>query len=116
RAQAPTRRVAHEPPYHPDQPTAQRADERAEMSATGRESDAAERFLALLGTPPQVLEQMQEGPYWAHMQAYALTLSYELRLGNNGAVPRDRLGHITAPTLALAGGQSGEPARQVAAA
>ena len=59
---------------------------------------------------------MKEGPYWAHMQAYALTLSYELRLGNNGAVPRDRLGHITAPTLALAGRQSGEPARQVAEA
>ena len=116
RVQGASRLVVYEPPYYPDGPTDQLADELAEMSATGRESGAAERFLSLLGTPPQVLEQMKEGPYWAHMQAYALTLSYELRLGNNGAVPRDRLGHIIAPTLALAGGQSGEPARQVAEA
>jgi pimeloyl-ACP methyl ester carboxylesterase len=116
RGQGVSRLVVYEPPYYPDGPTDHLADELAEMSATGRDSEAAERFLALVGTPAQVLEQMKAGPYWAHMQAYALTLPYELRLGNNGTVPRGRFGHITAPTLALAGGQSGEPARHVAEA
>lgn len=34
----------------------------------------AERFLALMGTPPQVLGQMKAGPYWARMQSFARTL------------------------------------------
>ena len=108
-----TRVVVYEPQYFPDGPTDQLADELAELAATGHESEAAERFLALVGTPPQALDQMKSGPYWAHMQTYAPTLPYELRLCNNGRIPRERLIRIAVPTLALAGGQSGEPARHI---
>ena len=47
------RLVVHEPPYYPDGPTDQLAGELAEMATTGRHSEAAERFLALMGTPPR---------------------------------------------------------------
>jgi pimeloyl-ACP methyl ester carboxylesterase len=92
----------------------------AEMAAAGRESDAAEAFLTLMGTPAAVLDQMKAGPYWQHMTAYAHTLAYEVRLCNDGRVPLDRLAKISAPALALAGGASPawaqEGARAIAAA
>jgi pimeloyl-ACP methyl ester carboxylesterase len=47
------------------------------------------------------------------MTAYASTLSHEVRLSNNGAVPADRVAKITVPVLALAGGASPAWARQV---
>ena len=53
RGQGVSRLVVHEPPYYPDGPTDQLAGELAEMATTGHESEAAERFLALMGTPPR---------------------------------------------------------------
>jgi pimeloyl-ACP methyl ester carboxylesterase len=50
------------------------------------------------------------------MTAYASTLSHEVRLSNNGAVPAVRVAKITVPVLALAGGASPAWARQVAEA
>jgi pimeloyl-ACP methyl ester carboxylesterase len=112
--EVPVRKLAvYEPPYTAG-PTDELADQFAALAASGREGEVAERWLTMMGTPPPVLEQMKAGPYWAHMCSFAHTLPYELRLCNNGAVPRDRLARITAPTLALAGGASDSWAAEVA--
>jgi pimeloyl-ACP methyl ester carboxylesterase len=113
RSVAVRRLVVYEPPYT-DGPTAEFAEQLAELIADGRRADAAERYLALLGTPPEVLNQMKAGPYWAHLQSLAHTLPYDIRLCNDGMVPLDRLAKITARTLALAGGASLDWAREVA--
>lgn len=113
------RLAVYEPPYT-DGPTYEFAGKLAGLAAAGRESEAAEAFLALMGTPAGVLEQMKAGPYWAHMASYAHTLAYEIRLCNDGRVPLGRLAEISAPTLAMAGGASPawalEGARAIAAA
>lgn len=62
----------------------------AELTGSGHESEAAQRFLTLMGTPAPVVESMKAGPYWAHMVAFARTLPYEIRLCNN-IPPADRL-------------------------
>jgi pimeloyl-ACP methyl ester carboxylesterase len=111
--------VVHEPPYT-EGPTDGFAAQLAEMAAAGRLSDVTEAFLRLQGIPTDVVEQMKAGPYWDHMESFAHTLPYEVRLCNNGSVPVERLVKISAPTLALAGGTSAawahEGARAIAAA
>ncbi|TMD91002.1 MAG: alpha/beta hydrolase [Chloroflexi bacterium] len=111
--------TVYEPPYTkgPSQAVASRL---AEMAEAGRNSEAVEAFLALMGTPGGVVEQMKAGPYWGHMESFAHTLAYEVTLCNGGSVPAERLAKISAPTLALAGGSSpawaGEAAKAIAAA
>lgn len=111
--------AVYEPPYT-DGPTDAFAAQLAEMTADGRASDAAAAFLRLMGTPDAVIEQMKSASYWGHMTSFAHTLAYEVLLCNNGLVPADRLAKISAPTLALAGGESPawaqEGARAIAAA
>lgn len=97
--------VVYEPPFTQG-PSFAFADKLQQMVAEGRTSDAAASFLELMGTPPEGLEQMKAGPYWQHMEAFAPTLSYDVRLCNDGAVPVKRLANISAPSLALAGGDS----------
>jgi pimeloyl-ACP methyl ester carboxylesterase len=104
--------VAYEPPYTTG-PSTTVGDELDALVAAGQHSEAAERFLALF-TPPQVISQMKAGPYWAHLQSFAGTLPYEVRLSNDETVPTDRLAAITAPTLVLAGGDSPDWARDTA--
>jgi pimeloyl-ACP methyl ester carboxylesterase len=60
----------------------------------------------MTGTPPAIIESIKSSPGWAHMQALAHTLSQDLRLGNNGQVPIERLKRIDAPVLVMAGGSS----------
>jgi pimeloyl-ACP methyl ester carboxylesterase len=104
--------VVYEPPFTSG-PNDDLADELDELAAAGRKGEASERFLALF-TPQPAIDQMKTGPYWAHMTAYASTLSHEVRLSNNGTVPADRLAKITVPVLALAGAGSPAWAREVA--
>lgn len=59
---------------------------------------------------------MQAASTWTQLQAFASTLSYDVRLCNNGALPADRLAAISAPTLALAGATSPAWARDGARA
>lgn len=99
----PVRAVAvYEPPYTSG-PSDAFADHLDALIAAGQPGEAVEKFLILMGTPPQALNQMKAGPYWAHMLSFAPTLSHEVRLCNNGRVPSQQLAAITAPTLALAG-------------
>jgi pimeloyl-ACP methyl ester carboxylesterase len=97
--------IVHEPPYT-DGPNDEFAHHLEKLVADGHDSDAAAAFLELVGTPPAVIEQMQAGPHWTHMIAFAPSLAHEIRLSNNGMMPADRLANVQAPTLALAGQNS----------
>lgn len=117
---APIRSLAlYEPPYTRGPSTAF-AEHLENLVSEGRASEVAAAFLELVGTPPAVVAQMQGAPYWAHMEAFAPTLSYDIRLSNGGAPPLERLARVPAPVLALAGADSPawaqEGARAIAAA
>jgi pimeloyl-ACP methyl ester carboxylesterase len=103
--------AVYEPPYT-EGTTAEFAAQLSELVVSGQRAEAAERFLVLVGTPPEALAHITTGPYWAHMQSFANTLPYEITLCNGGSAPVDRLAHITTPTLALAGGMSPDWARE----
>ena len=107
--------VVHEPPYT-EGPSYAFAEHLAELNAAGRESDTVVAFLKLMGTPDAAIEQMKSGPYFSHMTSFAGPLVYDIRLCNGGEVPVERLQHISAPTLALAGEKSAGWAADVARA
>jgi hypothetical protein len=71
-------------------------------------------------TPPwsvaREVEQMRSMPFWPRMVSLAPQLAYDVRLGNGGSVPVDRLAAIDCPTLALAGALSAPWATDGAAA
>jgi len=102
------RRLAvYEPPYTGEHdPGPEFGEQLDRLVAAGRRDEAAERWLVMTGTPPQVVESIKNGSGWAHRQALAHTLSQDLRLANNGQVPIDRLKRIDAPVLAMAGAAS----------
>lgn len=107
------RKIAvYEPPYTGDiDPGPEFSQQLDGLVQTGRRAEAAERFLTLTGAPSQVIAHIKAGPGWPRMQALAHTLSRDRNLGNGGQVPVERLGRITVPVLAMAGGASPEWAR-----
>ena len=117
-AGVPVRRLAvYEPPYVPGHGTApETADRMASLCASGRPDEAAVLFLRNTGMPGEQLEQMRSMPFWPRMVSLAPQLAYDVRLGNGGSVPVDRLAAIGCPTLALAGGLSARWATDGAAA
>ena len=107
--------VVNEPPFT-DGPTTEIAEYLEKLVEDGQWTEAAAAFLELSGTPPTVVAQMRAAPHWPRMEAFAPTLSHEIRLCNNGMVPTDRLAQVSAATLALAGGESPAWAHQGARA
>ena len=79
------------------------ADELSALVSSGDHSEAVERFLILIGTPPEVIAGMKQGPHWPHMASFAATLPIDVRLCNDGRIPEDQLAKVTVPLLALAG-------------
>lgn len=94
--------VVNEPPYT-DGPSRDFAEHLEELVEDDQPAEATAAFLELIGTPPTAIAEMKAGPSWAHMQAFAPTLSHEIRLCNDGELPADRLAEVSASTLALAG-------------
>ncbi|KAB1143674.1 alpha/beta fold hydrolase [Streptomyces luteolifulvus] len=89
------------------------AEERAEYTANltealaqGRRGDAVELFLRLTGLAENMIAGARQSPLWAGMEAIAPSLAYDNAVMGDGLVPRDRLGSITVPVLAVAGGLS----------
>jgi pimeloyl-ACP methyl ester carboxylesterase len=122
----PVERIAvYEPPYvvggHRPRPAADLFDRVRACVEEDRRDEAATLFLTEGGgTPPQVVEQMRGSETWPWLTGLAHTLPYDLAVCGPGcALPADRLAKITAPTLALGGGDSPrwmtEAARAVAA-
>ncbi|WP_138733195.1 alpha/beta fold hydrolase [Modestobacter excelsi] len=97
--------AVYEVPYT-DGPTLELADQLDDLVAADQSGEAVTAFLALMGTPPEAVEQMKAGPFWGHLERLAGTLSADVRVCNGGVVPAERLQLIEAPLLALAGGAS----------
>jgi pimeloyl-ACP methyl ester carboxylesterase len=78
----------------------------AEALHSNRRGDAVALFMAYLGTPPDQLAAMRQGPSWAQLEAVAPTLAYDHAgiLGPTRAVPAARLARVGVPTLAMCGG------------
>jgi pimeloyl-ACP methyl ester carboxylesterase len=99
--------VVNEPPYTGTAGSSlRRADELAALIAAGHPDRAAELFMRGSGIPKAVIEQTKASPGWQGMVEIAHTLSYDVRVCNDGVVPVDRLGRISCPVLATAGGAS----------
>jgi pimeloyl-ACP methyl ester carboxylesterase len=105
-----TKLAVWEPPYTADNVGDGGSSEMLEdvggRVAAGDNDSAAEVFISRTGTPPEVLESIKRSPAWPRMRDLAPTLLYDLMLCNHGFVPVERLGSITTPTVAFAGGAS----------
>jgi pimeloyl-ACP methyl ester carboxylesterase len=102
-----SRLAVYEPPYVPGEGTTPKtADRMASLCASGQPEDAALLFLRNTGMGDDRLAHMQAAPFWPRMVGLAPQLAYDVRLGNGGSVPVDRLDGIGCPVLALAGGMS----------
>jgi pimeloyl-ACP methyl ester carboxylesterase len=84
-------------------PSFEFADQLAALVASGDRSEAVERFLKLMGIPPEAIEGMKQGPGWRQMESYAATLPIDVRLCNDGRIPQDQLAKVLVPLLAIAG-------------
>jgi pimeloyl-ACP methyl ester carboxylesterase len=99
--------AVYEPPYTGDaDPGPEFGHHLDQLVASGRRDEAAQQWLARMGTAAAIIESMKRSPDWARRRALAHTLSQDLRLANNGRVPIERLKRIDAPVLLLAGGAS----------
>ncbi len=112
--------AAYEPPYSGAGSVPEGfAEELDALARGGQEEEAAARFLQLTGAPPPVIDGIKASPGWPDMVRLAPTLPRDMALGNDGAVPTQRLASIAVPVLALAGDASGgwaqDAARSVAA-
>ena len=99
--------VVNEPPYVPGAGTAaQTASELAALAADGRRDEAVERFMQGSGIPEAMIEETKASPAWSSLLTLAHTLSYDVRLLNEGVVPADRLSAIACPVLGTTGSLS----------
>jgi pimeloyl-ACP methyl ester carboxylesterase len=87
-----------------------------ELLGEDRRGDAVELFMALAGTPPEMIADARRSPGWPDMEAIAPTLAYDNAAMGDGLVPRDRLASVSVPVLSVAGGASPEWMRQAARA
>ncbi|MGW4565039.1 alpha/beta fold hydrolase [Streptomyces sp. NPDC004561] len=76
--------------------------------AQGRRGDAVELFLRLAGLGEEMIRGARQSPMWAGLEAVAPSLAYDDAVMGDGLLPRDRLGAISVPVLAVAGGASPE--------
>ena len=105
------RLILHDAPYGTDD---ERAGARAygerlrALLAEGRNGDAVEAFLTLVGMPAEAVAGMREGPSWPGLERVAPTLAYDSEImgdvSRGGVMPVAELKAITAPTLVLTGG------------
>ena len=113
--------VVNEPPYvEGPGTTAQTASELAALAADGRRDEAVERFMQSTGMSDAMIEQVKGSPGWRPLLTLAHTLAYDVRVLNEGRVPRERLAAIACPVLGTTGSLSApwaaESARAVAEA
>ncbi|AEV84510.1 hydrolase [Actinoplanes sp. SE50] len=82
----------------------------------GRRADAVRGFMRLTGMPDAMIDQVQQSPGWAGLEAVAPTLAYDLTIMGNGDVPVEVLAAVKVPVLAMDGGASPPWAGEAAAA
>lgn len=101
----------YEPPYNSEEASRQAwrqyRKDLAEMVAANRRGDALARFMMLTGMPPEQLDEARQLPSWPAWEAVALTLAYDAAvLGEDAAVPGERMARLAAPTLVISGDES----------
>jgi pimeloyl-ACP methyl ester carboxylesterase len=117
----PVSKVAvYEPPFASGEGGARQRQEYTErlteLLARDKRGDAVELFMALTGMPREMIDGARQSPMWPGMEAIAPTLAYDNAAMGDGLVPRERLGSLTVPVLAIAGGASPEWMREAARA
>ncbi len=107
-----------EPPFmlDPDAPRRQHeyATELSRLLEEGRRGDAAELFMKLVGVPDEMIAGMRSSPMWSDMEAVAPSLAYDAEVMGDSTVPTGLLSSVTAPTMVLNGGETGEWAANAA--
>ncbi|MFI6230082.1 alpha/beta fold hydrolase [Micromonospora echinospora] len=74
----------------------------AELVAADRRAEAVELFMtAAVGLPGEAVAGMRHDPSWSFLERMAHTLAYDTTITGDGALPRDELAAITAPTLVV---------------
>jgi len=107
-----TKLALYEPPFIVDDsrpPLPQDfATQLTELVSSGRRGDAAELFMTKAAeVPAAVVAQMRHAPFWPGVEAVAHTLIYDTTImGDNNALPTDRIASVTVPTLVIDGGAS----------
>jgi pimeloyl-ACP methyl ester carboxylesterase len=75
------------------------------LLSAGKRGDAVELFMSVVGVPPDMIAGMRQSPGWPAMEALAPTLAYDAACMNGFVIPHDRAAGISAPTLAMNGGE-----------
>ena len=108
-----THLLVYEPPFSAE-PADSNTVEQAEKVAACLEADdhsgAVAAFMNQIGMPLPMIEGMQQSPEWETFTAIAPTLAYDNEIMADGAIP-EPASEVSAPTLALAGGDSTDSLR-----
>jgi pimeloyl-ACP methyl ester carboxylesterase len=108
----------YEPPYLSEVQGPARSKEYGERLtealAEGRNGDAVELFLTLVGVPAPGIAHMRGQPGWSTLEGIAPTLGYDNELLGDGYAPKDL--RIPAPILVMHGGATTETLRGAAEA
>jgi len=107
-----TKLALYEPPFIVDdsRPSLPQdfATQLTELLSSGRRGDAVELFMTKAAeVPVEVVAQMRHAPFWPAVEAVAHTLIYDTTImGDNNALPTERVASVTVPTLVIDGGAS----------
>lgn len=109
-----TKLAVYEVPYFGEEERRERGREYgknvAEAVADGRNGDAVDLFMGLVGLPAEMIAGMHHAPHWPAMEAIGATLVYDAKaLGmasRGGALPEEKIASIDVPALVLDGGAS----------
>ena len=84
------------------------ATQLTELVSSGRRGDAVELFMTKAAeVPVEVVAQMRHAPIWPAVEAVAHTLIYDTTImGDNNALPTERVASVTVQTLVIDGGAS----------
>lgn len=106
-----TKLALWEPPYIVDDSRPRiPQDYKAQLStliASGRRGDAIAYFMTtIVGLPAEFVALMRHAPFWTAMENLAHTIVYEADIMGDYALPTERLGSVTVPTLVIDGGET----------
>jgi pimeloyl-ACP methyl ester carboxylesterase len=106
-----TKLALYEPPFVIDETHASMPEGFAahldELVASGRRSEAAERFMTFVGTPAEMVAQMRQSPMWPHMESVAQSLVYDATIMEDtekgSPEPLKKWAYVAVPTLVMDG-------------
>jgi len=97
----------YEPPYGQDgKAFAEQKQRIDELTRSGEPGEAAEFFMAAIGTPPEGIQNMKRSKDWDAMKKIDFTLAYDYAVLGDGTVPVDIARAVTVPTLVMDGDKS----------